>query len=689
MNTKLNLAILRSDQDIRQKYALSVKNKFQSLNELEEVEHQWENFKQAINEAAVEVIPPLKRRAKQKWMTEDILKLMDKRRQAKHNNENYEAIHKEIRNKCDEAKENWIKEKYKEIELHQRSTPKEMYRNIEEIIGKRTCSSTGCLKTKKGSIIMDKKKILERWAEYIREIFEDNRKEHDVMKKNFAGPPIMKDEVREAMRKMKTGKATGPDGLSIELIEALEEYGIEKVTTLLNEIYDTGQIPVDMSRSIFIALPKRPGATDCELHRTISLMSHITKLLLRIIMMRVRNKINPEIAEEQCGFVEGKGTSNAIFILRTLIERALEIQKDVYLCFIDYTKAFDRVCHDEIIKELTKLRIDGKDLRIIKNMYWEQTTAMRVEGEISAFQKIKRGVRQGCILSPDLFSLYSEIIMRNIEGQPGIRVGGHNINNLRYADDTVLISENEKDLQQLLNIVESKSKEKGLELNSKKTEVMVISCKEEPPLINVTINGIKLKQRDHFKYLGALVSSDGRNNTEISARIAQAKMMFQKMKTVLKTSHISIQTRKRTLECYIEPILMYRCEAWTISKQAQKKLEAVEMWFLRRMMKISWMAKKSNDTVLKEAHTSRALVNKIRTRQTTFFGHVMRREKLEHLITTGMMEGKRSRGKQREKMTDGLTNLLGSGKVVEILKATRDRGIWKDMIANAIKQGTG
>ena len=101
----------------------------------------------------------------------------------------------------------------------------------------------------------------------------------------------------------------------------------------------------------------------------LSLMSHITKLLLRIIMMRVRNKINPEIAEGQCGFVEGKGTTNAIIILRTLIERALEIQKDVYLCFIDYTKAFYRVRHNEIIKELTKLKIDGKDLRIIKNMY--------------------------------------------------------------------------------------------------------------------------------------------------------------------------------------------------------------------------------------------------------------------------------------------------------------------------------
>ena len=137
---------------------------------------------------------------------------------------------------------------------------------------------------------------------------------------------------------------------------------------------------------------------------------------------------------------------------------------------------------------------------------------------------------------------------------------------------------------------------------------MIISRKEEPSLINITINGIKLKQRDHFKYLGALISSNGRNNTEISARIAQAKMTFQKMKTVLTNSHISIHTIKRTLECYIEPILMYGCEAWTISKQAQKKLEAVEMWFLRRMMKVSWMAKKSNDTVLTDKFPSLSFV---------------------------------------------------------------------------------
>ena len=120
----------------------------------------------------------------------------------------------------------------------------------------------------------------------------------------------------------------------------------------------------------------------------------------------------------------------------------------------------------------------------------------------------------------------------------------------------------------------------------------------------------------------------------------------------------------------------------------QKKLEAVEMWFLRRMLRIPWTAKKSNETVLKEADSKRSLVNKIRKRQSSFIGHVMRREKMEHLVTTGMLEGKRSRGRQREKVLDSLASWLRATDVMEMLKATKDRDVWRDMIANAMKHGT-
>ncbi|GFO32139.1 RNA-directed DNA polymerase from mobile element jockey-like [Plakobranchus ocellatus] len=403
-NIKFDLAILKTNQTIREKYQISVQNKFEALADAEEVEQQWENFKSAIMEAATEVIPKVKRKAKQKWMKEEIFSLMDERRCVKGNKEKYEQIHKKVQEKCNMSKENWINEKCKEIEQQRKHAPQTMYRNIEEITGKRTFLSTGCIKVINGDIIIDKEKILERWAEYIRELFKDDRKDHNIMKNNFAGPPIMKEEVETAIKKMKHGKATGPYNISVELIEALEDFGIGQVTHLLNEIYDTGQIVTDLSKSTLIALPKKPGATECELHRTISLMSHITKILLKIIMLRIRNKIKPEIAEEQCGFVEDKGTSNAIYILRTLIER--EIQKDVYLCFIDYTKAFDRVRHDELITQLKQLNIDGKDLRIIKTMYWEQTAVMRIENKASTFQGPYATVYDDLRSSQNLAKLY-------------------------------------------------------------------------------------------------------------------------------------------------------------------------------------------------------------------------------------------------------------------------------------------
>ena len=114
-------------------------------------------------------------------------------------------------------------------------------------------------------------------------------------------------------------------------------------------------------------------------------MSHATKILLRNIMKRARNKIKPEIDVTQYGFVEGKRTVNAIFILRTIIERVLKVNKDLYLCFLDYTKAFDKVKHEEIINILENLDMDGKDLRIIKNLYWKQTAAVRMDNEASNF----------------------------------------------------------------------------------------------------------------------------------------------------------------------------------------------------------------------------------------------------------------------------------------------------------------
>ena len=226
---------------------------------------------------------------------------------------------------------------------------------------------------------------------------------------------------------------------------------------------------------------------------------------------------------------------------------------------------------------LDNLNIDGKDLRIIKNMYWQQKAAIKIDNETGTFQHIKQGVRQGCVLSPDLFNLYSEIIMRSIQDMPGISIGGHNINNLRYADDTVLIAEKETHLQEMINIIAKESLSKGLSLNTRKTEVMVITKNKCPPECNIKVDGISLKQVNNFKYLGTLITADGRCIKEIKSRVTQAKATFHKMKNILCNMSLSIEVRKRVLRSYIEPILLYGSESWTINRLARNHIEATEM----------------------------------------------------------------------------------------------------------------
>ena len=145
-------------------------------------------------------------------------------------------------------------------------------------------------------------------------------------------------------------------------------------------------------------------------------------------------------------------------------------------------QAFDRVQHGPLFEMLESLDLDGQDVELMKNLYWDQQAAVRVNSIMSEYVEIERGVRQGCVLSPDLFSLYTEMIMRYIIEMEGIRVGGVNVNNLRYADDTALLADKEKKLQDLLDVVVTESERKGLEINKKKSFVMVMSKKTTAPV---------------------------------------------------------------------------------------------------------------------------------------------------------------------------------------------------------------
>uniref|UniRef100_A0A8B9WC08 RNA-directed DNA polymerase n=1 Tax=Bos mutus grunniens TaxID=30521 RepID=A0A8B9WC08_BOSMU len=171
------------------------------------------------------------------------------------------------------------------------------------------------------------------------------------------------------------------------------------------------------------------------------------------ILSRLQQYVNHELPDAQAGFRKGRGTRDQIANIHWIIEKAREFQKNIYFCFIDYAKAFACVDHNKLWKILKEMGIPDHLTCLLRNLYAGQEATVRTGHGTTDWFQIRKGVCQGCILSPCLFNLYAEYITRNAgleEAQAGIKIAGRNINNLRYADDTTLMAESEEELKSLL-----------------------------------------------------------------------------------------------------------------------------------------------------------------------------------------------------------------------------------------------
>ena len=182
--------------------------------------------------------------------------------------------------------------------------------------------------------------------------------------------------------------------------------------------------------------------------------------MLKILQASLQQYVNQELPDVQAGFRKGRGTRNQIANICWIIEKAREFHKNIYFCLVDYTKAFDCVDNNKLQEILKEMGIPDHLTCLLRNLYAGQEATVRTgHGRTDWFQ-IGKGVRQGCILSPCLFNLHAEYLMRNSgleEAQAGIKIAGRNINNLRYADDTTLMAENEEELKSLLMKVKEES----------------------------------------------------------------------------------------------------------------------------------------------------------------------------------------------------------------------------------------
>ena len=194
-----------------------------------------------------------------------------------------------------------------------------------------------------------------------------------------------------------------------------------------------------------------------------------------------------------------------------------------------------------------------------------------------------------------------------------------------------------------------------------------------------------ITQTDKYTYLGQTVTSNGKCDDEILKRIEIARGAFNSMLKTLTARHISMKTRKRIIKAYVWSTLLYGCETWTITTRNMTKLQSFEMWAYRKMMKISWREKKTNEEVLTLADEQLYKIPTIKKRKITYFGHMVRRNNIHRLLLEGPLEGKRSRGRPRTEWMTNITEWTGM-RYEDLVRLAQDRKPWRIMTANLLKE---
>ncbi|CAH8834294.1 unnamed protein product [Trichobilharzia szidati] len=346
-----------------------------------------------------------------------------------------------------------------------------------------------------------------------------------------------------AIKLLKAGKAAGPDGIPPEALKADPETTADMLTPLLQKIWKEGKVPTDWRKGYLVKLPKKGDLGLCKNWRGIMLLSTPSKILSHIILERIKDALDTELRPEQAGFRKGKSCSDQIATLRIIIEQSMEWQSNLYLNFIDFEKAFDSVDREVIWKLLEYYGVPQIFINLIQQLYDNGTCQVIHNGKLSEAFGVNTGVRQGCLLSPMIFLIVVDWIMRQTVGNEKTGISWTDVKNLEdldFADDLCLMSHKIEDLQAKTDKLVEEAAKTGLQVNIDKTEVMKITNQQQQQHpVPITINGRDLKEVTSFTYLGSIVSTTGGTDEDVKSRIGKARNTFINLKPIWKSSSLN------------------------------------------------------------------------------------------------------------------------------------------------------
>lgn len=710
-STRYDLGLLRN-QEVEKRFQISLWNRYQVLQSEGvdgDVETQWQQSKKTWLDTCEEVLG--KRRTKHKdWISVDTLQKLKERKGKKEKinisktrtatkraQEEYTQVNNEVKKSIRKDKRAHIDNLAQQADTAAaQGNMKDLYMITRKLAGK-LHQTDKPVKDKQGNPISTTEDQRKRWAEYFKEVLNqpaplerpDIPPADTVLPINCEKPS--KAEIRKAIKTLKSGKAPGPDGIPAEAIKADLSTSTDMLHSLFTKVWEEEKVPENWKEAVIIKLPKKGDLTSCNNYRGIMLLSVPGKVLNRILLERIKTAVDPLLRDQQAGFRTNRSCTDQIATLRIIVEQSVEWNSSLYINFIDYEKAFDSVDRETLWALMRHYGVPDKIISLVQNTYQDMACKVLHAGQMSDSFEVKTGVRQGCLLSPFLFLLVIDWIMKTTT--TGRRNGiqwtlWSQLEDLDFADDLALLSHCQNHMQDKTTRLQTISLGTGLRINQEKTKVMRINTPTTTP---VTLDSRPFQEVEYFTYLGSIIDKQGGTDRDVTARVGKARAAFVILKNIWHTREIATATKVRIFNSNVKSVLLYGSETWRMTKKTLQKVQTFINSCLRRIFEIRWPDKISNKELWQKGKQE-PIESQIRRRKWGWIGHTLRKPPatITRQALTWNPQGKRKRGRPKNSWRrDTESELKGHGTSWgEAETLAQDRAGWRGVVDGLCSTGS-
>lgn len=639
------------------------------------VEEKWEAVRLALSESAELTLGVEKKRSPD-WFREsetDLSPLFENRNKLykkwlstgrESDKRKFKNARKEARQATRQAKNEWFKQKALTAQAGRHGGKvvwkciRDMQRGRRGLVPLKTASVVD----EDGNTCSTPQQMHERWRRHFTKILnimsqfnEDQLKEarQRPVRSQMADLPT-REELEDAIGKMKNGKAAGQSGILPEMIKAAicTDDFTDILLDLVQSVWKEGKVPKDWVDAVLIPIPKKGDLKNCDNWRGIALLDVIGKVIARLLQERLQELAEEVLPESQCGFRKGRSCADMIFVVRQLVEKSLEHKTKSFFTFIDLKKAYDSVPRRALWIALQKLGVPEVVVNLIRSFHTDMKAKIRLDGELLEEISVENGLRQGCCMAPVLFNLYTTLLIEHwregLDGTDGVGVvvkhkydkklfrrytrnaAEIKLTDCLFADDGALLASSREGAERAAVEYQNASANFGLTVSIQKTKHLVTGREvRESDKNPIVVDGGEIESVQQFQYLGSVISASGTVDVDIERRIAQASRAFGALrKAVFLDKNLKLSTKRKVYQACILSVLLYGSECWTLLKRHTRKLDVFHHRCIRIILGISNHEQWSKHITMREIRRKwgddDTASTKVAQRRLQWLGHLAR-----------------------------------------------------------------